>query len=453
MELREQTGCKKVMGEQGKKLRKKSRVDILTTLYAGDAFIEDFMQLVEDNLFREIGMFILEIDDFKQYSRIYGSDMGDQVLKDVTRILLELVPEKIRLYYLKGGRFGIFLKYPTESNVRKLFDAMCRKIACYRRDEEPHIQVSVSAGYAEYPKDASVYIDLYKYADYSLQYAKEHGKALLEVFSEEIFVYESRKLEMLRLLRNSIDENFKGFHLVFRPTVDRETKNIQGVETLIKWENEAFGEVDSDEFIPILEENGLLNILGKWVAQTGLAVLKKWDTSGWELDIGLKILHSQMKDESYVDEIIRMIEWSGMDTGRVIFELVNSSQINMSEPLRAGLQKVGKSGIRVMLDNFGVNYAAIGLLKSELVDMIKIDRTIGERVKSDSFDLKFVRFISEICHEMGIEVCLEGVTDMEELKCLEGIHLDCLQGDLFGKPKTVEFVLEEWRQREKDEFD
>ena len=94
---------------------------------------------------------------------------------------------------------------------------------------------------------------------------------------------------------------------------------------------------------------------------------------------------------------------------------------------------IKESGMKIMLDDFGADYASIGLLKNDLVDIVKVDRTIVRRVVKSSFDLDFIRFIVKICHDMEIEVCLEGVAEMEELKLVEDMIFDYMQGDLFGK--------------------
>lgn len=134
--------------------------------------------------------------------------------------------------------------------------------------------MTVSAGYAEYPKDAGSFVDLYEYADYALQYAKENGRDCLQLFSQEMLAYRSRELDILRLLKEDISDNFRAFSLKYQPIVEGETKEVIAVEALLQWENPQIANLEYDEFSKFLEKNRLLNPVGRWMFQTGCMALK-----------------------------------------------------------------------------------------------------------------------------------------------------------------------------------
>jgi len=412
------------------KLDRKPRIDALTSLYTSEVFLEDFTKMLEENVFGEIGMFILGIDTFRNINEAYGRQTGDKVLKTVAKLILELVPEGIRVYRLEGDHFGILVKYPNEEMVKKLYDAIRSRGQCYRGNGKRRLLMTVSAGY---PKDAGSFVDLYEYADYALQYAKENGRDCLQLFSQEMLAYRSRELDILRLLKEDISDNFRAFSLKYQPIVEGETKEVIAVEALLQWENPQIANLEYDEFSKFLEKNRLLNPVGRWMFQTGCLALKKWMSEGWNLALNLNVSYAQLSDWNYIQEIIMIVKNSRVPPEKIVIEVVDSYFISDMKIYEQAFRAIKESGMKIMLDDFGADYASIGLLKNNLVDIVKVDRTIVRRVVNSSFDLDFIRFIVKICHDMEIEVCLEGVAEMEELKLVEDMIFDYMQGDLFGK--------------------
>ena len=415
------------------KLDRKPRIDALTSLYTSEVFLEDLTKMLEENVFGEIGMFILGIDTFRNINEAYGRQTGDKVLKTVAKLILELVPEGIRVYRLEGDHFGILVKYPNEEMVKKLYDAIRSRSQCYRGNGKRRLLMTVSAGYAEYPKDAGSFVDLYEYADYALQYAKENGRDCLQLFSQEMLAYRSRELDILRLLKEDISDNFRAFSLKYQPIVEGETKEVIAVEALLQWENPQIANLEYDEFSKFLEKNRLLNPVGRWMFQTGCMALKKWMSEGWNLALNLNVSYAQLSDWNYIQEIIMIVKNSQVPPEKIVIEVVDSYFISDMKIYEQAFRAINARGMKIMLDDFGADYASIGLLKNNLVDIVKVDRTIVRRVVNSSFDLDFIRFIVKICHDMEIEVCLEGVAEMEELKLVEDMIFDYMQGDLFGK--------------------
>ena len=415
------------------KLDRKPRIDALTSLYTSEVFSEDFQKMLEENAFGEIGMFILGIDRFRNINEGYGRKTGDKVLKAVARLILELVPEGIRVYRLEGDYFGLLVKYPNEKMVKRLYDVIRSRFQCYKGNGESRLLMTVSAGYAEYPKDAKSFMDLYEYADYALQYAKENGRDRLELFSQEILARRSRELEILRLLKEDIAENFRGFSWGYQPIVDGETKEIIGAEMLLHWEKSELFQLELDEMIQILEKNRLLNKIGRWMFQTGCETLREWLAKGWNLSLNLNVSYAQISDWRYIQEIIEIVKHSQVSPERIAIEVVDSSFINDMKFYEKPFRAIKESGMKIMLDDFGVGYASIGLLKNDFVDIVKVDGSIVRGVVNSSFDLEFIRFIVKSCHDRGMGVCLEGVEDAEQLKLVEDMVFDYMQGELFGK--------------------
>lgn len=415
------------------KLDRKPRIDALTSLYTSGVFSEDFTKMLEENIFGEIGMLILGIDGFRNVNEAYGRKTGDKALKAVAKMILELVPEGVRVYRLEGDHFGILVKYPNEEIVKRLYGAIRSRFQCYRGKGKRRLLMTASVGYAEYPKDAGSFIDLYEYADYALQEARENGRDCLKLFSQEMLARRYRELHILRMMKEDISDNFRGFSLNYQPIVEGETKEIIAVEALLRWENAQIQNLEYDELSKFLEKNRLLNTVGRWMFQTGCITLKKWISEGWNLSLNLNVSYAQFSDWNYIQEIIKIVKNFEVPAEKIVIEVVDSCFIGDLKPYEQAFRALRESGMKIMLDDFGADYASIGLLKNNLVDIVKVDRTIVRQVVNSSFDLDFIRFIVKICHDMEIEVCLEGVEEVEELKRVGDMIFDYMQGDLFGK--------------------
>ncbi len=164
-------------------------------------------------------MMIIGIDDFKQVNEMYDREFGDGVLKMIAQIIQSSLPRNALAYRLDGDQFGILAENTSSYELQNIYNSIKAKLSHQQLFEKAKIFVTISGGCSLYPQDGNKYHELYKYTDYSLQYAKKNGKDRIIFFSNEILEHKSRFLEILRHIRESIENGFEGFEVLYQPQV------------------------------------------------------------------------------------------------------------------------------------------------------------------------------------------------------------------------------------------
>jgi EAL domain-containing protein (putative c-di-GMP-specific phosphodiesterase class I) len=245
-----------------------------------------------------------------------------------------------------------------------------------------------------------------------------------------------REFEISELLRQAVEDNFRDFEVFCQPQVDATTGKLQGGEALLRWKCEKYGVVAPTEFIPILEDTNLILPVGRWVFETAVEQTKVWTKFLPDFKMSVNVSYIQLFDAGFVDFIKHTIEESGIPFENMVIELTESRFITDKDMLRNTFREIRCLGIEVAMDDFGTGYSSLEILKEFPADIVKIDRAFVKNIKNSTFDMTFIKFIVELCHNAGIKVCLEGVEEIEEMRAVSGMNLDFIQGYLFGKPQN-----------------
>lgn len=360
-------------------LGRQNKVDPLTQLLNRSQFVNDLNRMMKEDMVEQMAVMVLDVDSFRRINEVFDRKFGDQMLKDLGRIILGILPGNAALYRMEKDKMGVILENGSAEECMELYRAIQKTLKNLREWRQNKVTVGISGGCAMYPADGVTVDELCRYADYALQYAKSHGKNRLEIFSKQILEGKKRSLSLLYSLQKAVIQDYEGFSLYYQPQVDARTCRITGVEALLRWKDETGHPVSPAEFIPVMEE----------------------------------------KEFPYQNLIIELTE-SCTAKNLCMFE-------ERFEELRA-------LGIRVAMDDFGTGYSSLELLKTAPIDIVKIDRGFVRNILNSTFDAAFVSFVVAICHDAGIKVCLEGVETAVEYEFLKERDLDSFQGYYFGRP-------------------
>lgn len=256
-------------------LGKQNKIDSLTQLLNYHEFMSVFEDKISNPMIEKLCIVLLDIDDFKNVNEMYDRDFGDNIIKTLAQSVQSILPDNAELYKLDGDEMGILVDNVEENEILTLYNQIQNMIIHLQLWRKYGLNITISAGCVIYPKHGDTVKELYKCASYSLQYAKEHGKNRL-VFLPRNIKNKMYSLEMMRDLKASINDDFRGFSLRFQPQVDTESHKIIGVEVLLRWTNDKCKAISPLEFIPILEENDMINIVGAWVLRMALRTFRKW---------------------------------------------------------------------------------------------------------------------------------------------------------------------------------
>lgn len=418
-------------------LGKKSKVDPLTGLFNKFEF-EDVMRLrLEEAPGEPMGLMMVGIDDLRHINDRYDRAFGDEVIRIVAHRIQSAASETTRVFRLDGDEFAVVAQGGIEE-LRALYAVLSGAFDRQHEHEGRKFYCTLSAGCASYPRDAATYEDLVKHANYALEYAKGHGKKRCTNFSRDILEERTRTLELNELLRESVEHGFAGFSVRYQPQVDAKTGRVVGAEALARWHCDAYGDLSPLEFIPLLEQSGLIVQVGRWVLGEAVAMCKRWSALDPEFVMSVNLSYRQLDEESLVQDIHDLLGDVALPADNLVVEMTESYFAQEDSVAQRLFDEIRKLGVRVAMDDFGTGYSALGVLKSSPADIVKIDRTFIRDIQESTFDATFIRFVVALCHDVGILVCLEGVETDDEYEIVNGMGLDFIQGFLFGKPVPPE---------------
>ena len=414
-------------------LGQKNKIDPVTGLFNKLKFEEDIESMLEKRPEHPLHLLVLGLDGFKHINELYGKSFGDEILRVIGQRIQGMLPLSASVYRLDGDEFGITVS-GERFEMMELYRSLSESFRSQQEYDGKKYFCTISAGSASYPEDASGYTELSEYASHSLKYAKKLGRNRIVFFSRAILEQEMRSLELVELLRESIERQFEGFELVYQPQIAVDTRHVVGAEALARWTCTKYGPVSPGEFIPLLEQSGLIIPFGRWVFREAAAQCKAWTKSRPDFKISINLSYLQVVSNSMVPFINNTLERLDLSPANLTVEFTESCIIRENARIRAVFESIRNLGIRIAMDDFGTGYSSLGMLKNSPADVVKIDRTFVRDILTSQFDATFIHFVVALCHDVNIKVCLEGVEREEEFDRVRSMGLDFIQGFLFGKP-------------------
>ena len=419
-------------------LEKKSKVDHLTGLFNKFECEDALCRMLASRPQERIGLMVLGVDDMRHINDRYDRSFGDDVIRIIAHRIQSSLLGQAQAYRLDGDEFAVVAIGDDVDALPDIYRALHQVFRRQQTYQDKKFYCTLSAGCVTYPSDATSFNEMVKYANYALEYAKGHGKKRRASFSLEILAERSRTLELAERLRDSVEHDFEGFRVVFQPQVHAGDGHIVGAEALARWQCDAFGEVPPLEFIPLLEESGLIVSFGTWVLEQAMQICEKWRAYDPDFIMSVNLSYRQLDEAQLVPTLAQLLRTTGLPPENLVVEMTESYFATSEEMLQRLFSGVRELGIRVAMDDFGTGYAALGMLKQAPADIVKIDRTFVRDIRDSAFDATFIRFVVELCHGVGISVCLEGVEEAEEYEAVSSMGLDSIQGFLFGRPCSPE---------------
>ncbi len=377
---------------------------------------------------------VIGLDRFKIVNDTLGHEAGDTLLRQAGERLAECVRSGDTVARLGGDEFAIVL-----SNLAKADDASLvaqKVIAACARDFELAGEVSrlsCSIGVTLSPDDGAEPELLLKNADIALYRAKEQGGNAYQYFLPEMH---RRALERLRTeadLRSAVERNELVLH--YQPKADLYSGKLSGFEALLRWQHPARGLVPPLEFIPILEETGLILPVGEWIVRTVCAQLVRWNADGLPArPVAINLSARQFQQAEFDGVIGSILGESGVDPRLLEFELTESLLMKDADEAVRVLRNLKGRGVRLSVDDFGTGYSSLAYLKRFPLDSLKIDRAFIRECTTDADDATIALSIINLAHSLKLKVVAEGVETEAQLNFLRARGCDQLQGYYFARP-------------------
>lgn len=419
-------------------LGKKSQLDHLTGLYNKFVFEGEIKKsVIDETKTDKLCIMILNMDSFKNVNDLYNRSFGDEVIRITAQKIASMLPGNARIYRMDGDEFGIIVRGGDTASCLRIFKSIQNVFQKQQEYGGKKYYCTLSAGCAAYPEDADNYLDLIKCANYSLEYSKNSGKNRITLFSGQILSQRERKLELTELLRESIERGFLGFSISYQPQMDTSTGKLKGAEALARWSCSKYGKVSPDEFIPLLEQSGLIVELGKWIFKNAVVQCGRWRRVMPDFCISINLSYLQLLEGDISSYIRDVLKESELPPSNVMLELTETYLVREDVSVLEMVGRMRQIGVGIAMDDFGTGYSSLHSLKKMPVDLVKIDKAFVKGITANSFNLTFIRAITDLCHTVGIEVCLEGVETQEEYDAVKDCGMEYIQGYYFGKPDTA----------------
>jgi len=311
--------------------------------------------------------------------------------------------------------------------------------------EGREVFITASIGITIFPADASDADELLRFADTAMYRAKQEGRNTYRYYTAEMNARAEEKLELENSLRHALER--REFLLHYQPKMDLKSGALSGVEALLRWQRPGFGLVLPGEFIPLLEETGLIVQVGEWVIGEACRQIKAWKQEGLPpIRIAINISSRQFQEKNLAERFTQAAREHAIDPALLECEITESSLMSNAEQTVGILEELLVAGIQVSLDDFGTGYSSLNYLKRFPIQTLKIDRSFVCDVTTDRGDAAMALAIISMAHSMGLNVVAEGVETAGQLKFMQDNACDEMQGYFLSRPKDAAAFAEFYRE-------
>ena len=382
-------------------------------------------------------LLFIDLDRFKIVNDSLGHDAGDALLQAVLARVQVCLRDSDLLFRMGGDEFTIILPMITAPEdaahaAQRVLDAVCQPVQVHQHE----LIVSATIGIAVFPDDGDSAEALLKHADAAIYSAKDAGRGMYAFFRADM---NQRALQRLSL-EADLQRGFRDgeFELYYQPRLDVTTRRVVALEALLRWISPARGVVPPGEFISVLEDTGMMGLVGEWVLRSACTQIGRWHSAGQApLRVSVNVSSSQFQSANFVTVVERVLHDTGVPPALVELELTESMLIGNSGQARDMLRALKALGVSIAIDDFGTGYSSLNYLRHFAVDYLKIDRSFVTDIATNPRDRAVARAISELAQALDIPVVAEGVETEAQAAFFSGIHCGELQGFLFSRPVPV----------------
>ncbi len=382
----------------------------------------------------QIALLFLDLDHFKNVNDTLGHEIGDQLLLQVARRLVDHLDARDTISRQGGDEFAILIRgYGTPARLAGIAQRLGDALAQVFVVEGHELRVGASIGISTYPHDGQDIGALLKNADTAMYQAKAAGGGTYRFFTPEMNARISERVTLENSLRQALDGD--GIHLHYQPQVDVASGRLIGFEALVRWRHPVHGEIPPIRFIPIAEESNLINQLGKRVLLEACRQNLAWQRMGLpQVVVAVNLSAVQLRQPELVSQVAEVLRVTGLDARWLELEITESAFVRDTERIIEVLQALRGLGIKLSVDDFGTGYSSLGYLKRLPFDRIKIDQSFVRDLPDNGDDIAIVRAIIGIAGSLQKEVIAEGVERPSQVACLQAQGCQLMQGYHFGRP-------------------
>jgi diguanylate cyclase (GGDEF)-like protein/PAS domain S-box-containing protein len=386
---------------------------------------------------RPLALLILALDRFREITNTLGHHNGELIVRDLSARLGDALGDADRVARLRGDEFGVLLPDADTSFARQVGDRILSSLERPFMVQRLPIEVSASIGMAVAPEHGTEAETLLRHADSAVQAARKMGGGASVVYSPRCEPHDPARLALLGELRRALDGN--ELQLYYQPKVDLKTRSVVGAEALLRWPHSKRGFVSPGEFIPLAEETGtgLMRPLTRWVLDRAVAQARGWERAGRPIPVAVNVSARSLQDERIVDDVDEALVAHDLDAERLVVEVTESAVMTDAGGAADVLSSLARRGVSIAIDDFGMGFSSLNLLRRLPVHELKIDKSFVMGMAGEGGeDTAIVRSTADLAHNLGLNVVAEGVENQWTLDLLASFGCDQAQGFHIARPMT-----------------
>lgn len=410
--------------------------DQLTGLLNQSSYMEMLAQFLQ--IKKDFTLIMMDLDEFNLINETFGHESGDDILKKVSRRLRELSPKGAHLFRDDGDKFVILLEHIEQLKIEKFVTRILQGLQQHFVVNGYEVFLNAAIGIVKSSDGGKDEQTLLKWVNIALERAKGKGKGNYSFYCNKLNMERSRRFILENKLHKALERS--EFVLHYQPQVNIETEEIIGMEALLRWYNEDFGNVPPSEFIPVAEKTGFIIKIDEWVLEEVCRQLREWINKGYKpVPIAINISAKHFRSSKLIDTVIRVLEMYSIPRNLITIEITEGALMNTKQS-EAVLQQLKENELNIHLDDFGTGYSSLSYLNKYPIDTLKIDRSFMKEVNLSEKGEKITTIIIHLAHTLGLNVIAEGVEEIEQIQFLKDKNAVYAQGYYFNKPLSVHEV-------------
>lgn len=417
-------------------------IDPVTILPNKNAYLRDLNNFINERtqtISLDVG-----ISRFSDITRVHGYTYSNRLLQEISWLLKEIIAERANIYRLNDANFAILSEGLTREELSAIYDMIRYKLQ--RGIEINGIRNILMANGSmvstnNFDSNAEA---IYSCLIYAYEESKQHAHGDLVDFNGSINYDESSSIRLINDIRDSILNNCEGFHVEYEPVIAADTEHINGAEAKVVWENEKYGVVREEDFLPILERDFVFEELSDYVLkqslENGVKFLEK--DPGYLLCVN--VYSAQLETDYFVDNLLYYIEESGFPAKLLSLKFSGDCRLIDPEHMKVTIDRLHENNILVIIDSFGSGTDSISFLKNTHVDAVCLDKQFTEGIESEGRDRDILEHLTKMASTCVEHINIKGVKSKELRDIVKQFPVTTMQGEYYSKPLAFDEMMEKY---------
>lgn len=425
--------------------------DELTGLLNRRFFLNSLNKKIANSTSMVWSISVIDIKQFHRVNDALGNDAGDQVLVHFARRLNQNLDQGALVCRLEADIFAVAVPHSDSRRVENFYHEWMEPLARACMVKAKEVFVDFSAGVSLYPQDGTHSDELLRKALMAQRFCRDQTCNKKWSFYQAVEILDDTKaLGLENDLHKALGN--KEFFLVYQPQLMLSSNHIVGVEALLRWRHPKHGVMSPAEFVPLLEENGLIIEVGDWVAKEACWQLSEWQAEGIDIDVAINLSTRQFEQAGLVKHLLDCVTRYDIRPQNLSLEITESTAMHSPEATLVTLNELKKHGFKLAIDDFGTGHSSYEYLLRFPLDTLKIDRSFITDVVEERSNRAIVRSLTALSQGMGFNTVAEGVENQRQRDYLDALDVDIIQGFLLSKPIEPQDLVEFLRIRVRSFF-